>query len=426
MFQASFYMPDMFVSSFLLISAALVMLGLHESRGFRDMVWVFAGFSLLLALLSKPHALIALSAFVLFAALHTLRERKLSPVLTSVVIAIVGRLLIGLLVAGQSGLNVFGSSYTEGVFSAPMVGGSFVASGMNAVSQEASGMANPAWSFLWEFLQLFSVFVLFSLGLLIVLMVRAFRSNLNLFLVVLTLTSLGAIALFETLVGLQGDDHSERILTRHIEYLIPLLLIFGLTEIRQFRPSTNLPFIVISLVATFSSAGLWALSELPRYRVSDGAIVLLSGRWSGGYVLLVVALAIAFWFGHLTKNKSLPLLAVFGLAFTSISAGFELSNQRSMNISTDLAGKELAELGSLKDRTVLVVSFSKTHAELMRFYTVSTSSSQRIVTSGSVFDVSDLEEPGLVLLPLEGVQLVSSCEPVVGDHFVYYDCDNLR
>ena len=424
--QSSFYMPDMFLSAFLAMTICILSVGLSQERDLRDPLWLLAATTFVLAFLSKPHAIIALAGVLLVAGLHTLRKRALSPLFVVVVATLVGRLAIGWLFAGTAGLNLFGPTYTSGLFGSDRNLGASVASGPSGTTVFQGVDGNVSLSFLFEFGQLLTVFILWSFGLLLVLLLRAGKDVSSLFLSVVTLTSLFGVALFETIVGYLGDDHTGRVLTRHVEYLLPIVLAFGLAELRNigFRSIRTIPVPVIA-VAT-SLIGFFSLWSLPMTRASDGTFVELSSQWSQGFLAVLLGLTLVFWSSSIFASRNIPVLVAWVLVVASSVAGFNLRAQYSSATQVDFAGNELANQGILRNRDVLVISTSKTTAELMRFYLVPKSSSQRIFGVEGALDVTSLEGPEKVLIPVGEVQLFTSCPAVTGTHFVYYDCGDNR
>lgn len=420
--QTSFYMPDMFVSSFLAMTVCLLLLALHNDRGARDPLWMLAALPFILALLSKPHAIIALVGVILVAALHSFKLRSVSPLFFTVIATFLGRLALGWLFAGAAGLDLFGRTYTEGLFGSDIEFGATIAAGLPGTSLAAGANANLPMAFLFEFSQLLGVFTLWSLGTLFVLLFRSGKDPVNLFLAVLILTSLLAVALFETLVGYLGDDHSGRVLTRHVEYLTPFVLAFGLAELKsiKFRSISSRGLPAIAFAASFF--GFVSLLSLPMTRASDGTFVALSSQWSQGFSVVLLGLNLALWASKMFGAKSIPLFLSGALLVTSSVAAGNLRAQFSSATQVDLAGKELASLGVLRNRDVVVISDSKAAAELMRFYLVPKSSSQRIVGEVGLIDITSIELPDRVFIPVGDLELVSNCLAVAGTHFEYYDC----
>lgn len=428
--QASFYMPDMFVSAFLLATMAMLLLGLHQDRGLRAWIWILSALPLTLAFLSKPHTLIAIGGLILFSLIDSVRSRRLSPVLLTVGLALFARLIIGFAFAGTSGVNIFGKSYSENLLGTGTQHGSgqVSASGTEMTAGPTSAVnPNIFASFGWEFLQLFGAVGFVTLGLVVPVMIFWKRSRTNLLVSVVVLTSIGGIAFFETLVGLSGDDHSVRILTRHVEYLIPLIFAVGLPGLSTVQRSNKLiMFSTIGLVSAVLAVGWAVLSGLPSHRISDGTTVVLTGLWGGGFLLLVAFIGVLLWIGQIFESRWSEVVLSSALVLSSFFAFWEVRSVFSIDTEVDQLGRVVMTPGFFKARNVLVVSDSKADAELFRFYLLPGGAEQRLFKEGTIVDMEGVEAPEGIFVPLGSIQLDTNCQAVQLGESVYYDCANLE
>jgi hypothetical protein len=422
-FQSSFYMPDMFLSAFLAASLALLLLAVNRGLGWRSWPWIAAAVFLSFALLSKPHSLFFVIGIIVFATFELIRSRRLSPVFMVVGLALTIRLVTGFFVAGPAGLNLIGLSYSQSIVGAP---GRFSQQSLNATGLGGSGVTgNVIGSFAWEFLQLFAALSLLTLGLLVLLLVRAFRSAENLLISIIALSGMAAIAAFETFVSANGDDHSERILTRHLEYLAAIIIGLGIHELQKHRSLTQANvFPIVSVITASVVAGVLVLSLLPLRRVSDGALIILSNVWGGGLIIATVFLIALFWFTQ-TSTKSWPAISVVALlALLNFSAYVEIRNAYSTENQTDQFAQMVAAELNLVGREVFVIANAKASAELFLFYTVPESSTMSYAAPGAKVDVKSEESPRAIFFPLENVSIVTSCQAKQLGQFNYFDCGN--
>lgn len=424
-FQASFYMPDMFLSAFLASCLALLLFATDRNLPLKSGSWILATLFLTLALLSKPHALIFVGGLFVFGLISTSTVRKVANVLVVTVGAVSARLAIGFLVAGPAGLNLLGSSYSGSLFGAPERA---LEQSSMAAGDAVSGVAgNPFVSFSWEALQLFGALSFATLGLLVVVLLSARRSSGSLLLTVITITGIVAIAGFETFVGITGDDHSGRILTRHLEYLVAFILVLAMHQLLTTSQKTFVqrwPTVLLSLGS--ATLGIALLAGLPSHRVSDGTIVILSGSWGGGYFLVGGLVAAIFWLTRYSATKWLPAMVVTAFLLVNVANHNEIRTAYSGRTPVDDFGQAVAKELDLTGRAVHVVGNSKAGTELFLFYTIPLRPSTTYFEPGSSIDMAAVEEPNAVLFPIEQISLITSCASKEIGAFTYFDCSNLR
>lgn len=424
-FQSSFYMPDMFLSSFLASSLALLIYSTKKNLSWRHPSWWVASIFLAAALFSKPHALFFVAGLVLFSFLNYLRTRKLSTALMVSAAALFTRLVLGFIWAGPAGLNLLGNAYSQSLVGSPERIGASSLSASGLVATSAPG--NPFVGFLWEFIQLLGALSFFSLGLFALVLFVSVRYREELLLSSIVVTSLVAIAGFEVFVGLGGDDHSGRILTRHIEYLVAFVVVAGLLHAKKLRSMKKFDlYLALALVAIATLSGSLLLGLLPSHRVSDGAIVILSGTWGGGLLIAITAFVGIFWFTQASHSAWPSTLSVLAILAVSVSAFGEIRTTYSTRTAVDAFATAVAKTGVLEDREVTVIGDSKAAAELFLFYTLPASANIRYLEPGTTVDMEPLEDPRSIFVPLGEISLVTRCSPVPVQDFVYYDCSNLR
>lgn len=420
-FQSSFYMPDMFLSAFLASSLALLVLAVGKSLDWKNPIWVFSALLLGFALLSKPHALFFVCGIIVYGFVTFIRSRSISPTFLVAGLAVILRLGVGFAVAGNAGLNLLGSSYSQSLVGAPdqVEQQNLVASGLSG----SGGVGNLLATFGWEFGQLFGALSLMSMGLLVLILIRSLRSNENLLVSIVLLTGIAAIAAFETFVSATGDDHSGRILTRHLEYMLAIIVALGLVELQKYHSITKKNVVpVMGLVAVSVVVGTLLLSAMPLHRVSDGASVVLSGLWGGGYLIAATLLVVALWLTQMSSSKWPAIAAVAMFVLLNFSAHAEIRGAYATKTQVDEFAQLVAADLDLRGREVFVLANSKASAELFLFYTVPQNSKVNLLEPGSSFDVTSNEKPEAIFFPLENIGLVASCPAKQIGQFNYFDC----
>ena len=418
LFQSSFYMPDLFLSAFLAISLSLAILGVSKEWGARHPIWLLSGLALGLALLSKPHALILVAAFGLFIAIELLLRRKFPPLWIAILVGLTIRLSVGFFLAGAAGLNIFGLSYSQSFTS--QSAGDASNSFASSAGAGSSLPGNFFLAYLVESLQLLAVIGFVSLGLFFVLLMKLRQNPVNQLVLITVLVGVLAIGLFETWLVFQGDDHSVRILTRHLEFLVPIVVGAGLIELSGFViKKVNWLWVVGPAAALLIVANLF-LSNLPRKRISDGTAVILSNLWGGGWLLAGSGLFVAFWIGWLVSSRTTAVLGAAGLMLVSFAGAMEVRAGFSNENSVDFFGKALASSGQFKKDSALILATSKASAEAFLFYTLLENAEFR-VASRTDQGIDTEVFSGKMVFPV-GLEINLDCPAGELEGFQYFDC----
>lgn len=232
---ASFFMPEipffffLFLCWFFLMSSSD-----NHSLGWRNALLLSASaISLVLASLTKPHALIALVGVLLFLAVigsntYGLLKRVQTGILFLGVF-LVARLGIGIVVAGVDGTNILGRSYTDPILRIlnQDLGGERANSTFYSeteVQAEVASSTNALYAGSVQVLYLLTFVAL--VGLFAIFLGRNIRtSRIGILAVSQAIVWIPAVSFFAALVTSQGDDHSSRALTRYLIPLIPLLFL---------------------------------------------------------------------------------------------------------------------------------------------------------------------------------------------------------
>ena len=237
----SYFMPEIM---YFAAMTGLVLVALWAADKGRWQLWSLVGVSLGLAALVKPHAIFMLPAFAIFALVVAFKLSSgswfagLKATGTTILGFFVAKFGLGFLFAGTEGLKLFGG-YSSPVDALTQV----VQNQAPTVGQEAGSQATGLELFLgvtFGHLALHLAVVLLMAGLPLLLSLRVLFSVLkkpepvgpvsSLFILVglITFSIISVVALFEAYVTVGGDDHSDRLILRYYEFLIPQFIVMGL------------------------------------------------------------------------------------------------------------------------------------------------------------------------------------------------------
>jgi hypothetical protein len=296
----------------------------------------------------------------------------------------------------------------------------------DSAGEVTSTLANPLGAASFELFQLIVAIGFITLGLCAPLILGFWNRNENMLVSSVLVASIGGVALFETYVGITGDDHSERILTRHIEYLVPLVLVFGFIEYqRQRSQSKSLFFVSTALIGFLVIAGAIMVRNLPQHQVSDGATVAMSIFWDGGFTILTVLVTGALVFSQFFKSRVVALSALTALSLSAIGSFADGKTTFEGELVTDKFGRALAKADILEGRQLVVLTTNKGQGELLRFYTIPERAIQREFQEGSDIDLSGYEDPDMIIVTLGQLNPITDCQLQPLGEFSYFDCSNL-
>ena len=237
----SYFMPEIM---YFAAMTGVVLVALWVADKGKWQLWTLVGVSLGLAALVKPHAIFMLPAFTIFALMVSYKLASGSWVagFRSAGSAILGfsmaKFGLGFLFAGIEGLKLFGG-YSSPVDALTQV----VQNEAPTVSQEEGSSATGLellLSVTFGHLVLHLAAVLLIAGLPLLLSLRVLWSVVgkpepigpvsSLFILVglITFSMIAVVAVFEAYVTVGGDDHSDRLIMRYYEFLIPQFIVMGL------------------------------------------------------------------------------------------------------------------------------------------------------------------------------------------------------
>lgn len=352
-FYASFFMPEM-MFFFAALVVVFFMVRLEPTSGWKN--WALLGLVLGAASLTKPHALF-LSIPIVFLALHfrfsfkpmVTRAQVLINVTSAGLATISSKFLLGFLFAGVNGLSLFGISYS-GSFSDAASQKQLkadeaveAAQGIEVTARNSSNGFEIFFQQVWGHVAANSLMYLaaFTLGFLAYRGAQRGDFVRKLFVVVSSVIFSGivTIALFSVIVSAAQSDHSERIMVRYYDYLIPLTYILLVVAIyaliAQSRKKLNWWNLLVLSIPTIIAVIALATKLAPfKPAFYDGTSLqgILNSPLLGwlilslGTVAIVIASfrkAIAF---NLVAFVILPLISVGATA--SAAQSLELSKSR--------------------------------------------------------------------------------------------------
>jgi len=280
----SVFMPEMMYFAFASLALLLYVMALEsENPRFVKLFTSMSFLTLALGAMVKPHA-----AFVAVGLLvHMVTCLFLQPksqaragfynIAVSILVFLVTKLGVGFVIAGQAGLTIFGASYTGALtgFFRDFFGASSAESGFGA-TVESDATSQSILTVLDVFaihflLILFSLFVLGLPGILLVTLFRDSRTK-PVFLALVTQIVVmgGIVSFFAAYVTANGDDHSDRLLFRYFEFLVPFFIIVGLSVANSLASGRWKRWVMV--VVPIASLPIFFLGlESRTWTISDGA-----------------------------------------------------------------------------------------------------------------------------------------------------------
>jgi phosphoglycerol transferase len=317
--QISFFMPE---TMYFMTMTIVIWTAIQIMDSTRWYLWSLLGGALGLAALVKPHAIFVLPAILFFIAIVDLRKnnQKVLTAIGSLVAAALGflisKLSVGYLLAGTAGLNIFGGygnpiSVLTGIFSSDE--SNSPATETTPVTPEPAAGATESSSAI--FLDVFPSHFVYHLGFMLLIAgvplflglrltaQAAFKGKiLNsesgylmlVFLIAAVLLVL--VPAFEAYVTSSGDDHSNRLILRYYEFLIPQFIIAGLLLAKFTPPKLGYRIAQAGLII---AAGIWLAESYSRnfgWKFADSSTLPGIAKTSSFLLIAIfIGLAVAYW-----------------------------------------------------------------------------------------------------------------------------------
>ena len=411
----SYFMPEIMYFSAM---TGVVMVALWVADKGKWQLWSLVGISLGLAALVKPHAIFMLPAFIVFALVVSYKRASgswlagIRSAATTILGFFVAKFGLGFVFAGNEGLKLFGGygSPVDALTSvvenqAPSVG---QVSGTQATGIEL--LASVAFGHLAMHLAV----VLLMAGLPLLLSLRVLLSVAkkpepvgpvsSLFILVglITFSIIAVVAVFEAYVTVGGDDHSDRLILRYYEFLIPQFVVMGLL-LPRFSDSklkwrvvqgglVILGALAVSIIHPANFDQQYAdSSTLPGFGANGGLFVACA---------ILIAGSVIYWITSPTEGNLLigryviPVFLIVALV---------LSQSRLIEINGtpayfDQAGWGTREyLEEVPGDRIMVVGQTRTEVFTVKFWIDEANIKDLLVVEGSVIAADNVSESDYVV-----------------------------
>ena len=411
----SYFMPEIM---YFAAMTGVVLIALWVADKGKWQLWTLVGISLGLAALVKPHAIFMLPAFTIFALVVSYKLASGSWLAgirsagSTILGFFVAKFGLGFLFAGTEGLKLFGG-YGSPVDALTSV----VENEAPTVSQEAGTQATGLEllaSVTLGHLAMHLAVVLMIAGLPLLLSLRVLLSVAkkpepvgpvsSLFILVglITFSIIAVVAVFEAYVTVGGDDHSDRLILRYYEFLIPQFIVMGLL-LPRFTDS-KLVWRILQGSIIVSAALFFSIfypsnfdqqyadsSTLPGFAASGGLFIAIA---------VAVSAAVLYWIftpeeGNVIMGRFIiPLFLVAALALSQnnliaingTQAYFDQAGWTSRDVLADVPG----------DR-ILVIGQTRTEVFTVKFWIDEPNIKDLLVLEGSVVPAGNVKESDYVV-----------------------------
>jgi len=415
----SYFMPETMYFSMMTLT---IWLTLVVSKKENWLLWTVSGLSLGATALVKPHAVFMLPAFVVFAfvfAYKKYRSNWLQATKAALAVGlgfVLSKFGLGFAFAGQEGLELFGG------YGSP-VGALTGAAATESVSVGSEGIAQSGLEVLisvasTHFLAHFAAMLLLAgvplfLGLRVSYSVLKTKqpigdvSSLFVLVALLTATMILVVALFEAYVTTSGDDHSDRLILRYYEFLIPQFVAMGLL-LPRFTDSKRLFRIIqgsIIVTASMFFTIFYPLFFDKQYADSSSLPGMGDTQTVFVFVGLFVSCAVIFWVVNPEKGNEVlgryitPVVLILALVMSQnklieingTPAYFDQAGWDSRSFLQDVSGDRILVVGQTRTE-VFTVKFWIDHANIKDLLVVegsaissdNVSESDYVVTLGNI------------------------------------------
>ena len=415
----SFFMPETMYFSLMTFT---VWLTLVVSKRENLLLWALPGISLGATALVKPHAIFMLPAFAVFAFVYAYKKYSSSWIkaIASASAVVVGfmatKLGLGYAFAGAAGLKFFGGygspvGAIAGVVSKPA----------EVSSPDSSADPETASSGLEIFLEVSASHFLAHTAVLLLLagipLILSLRialsvsktkqpvgdvSSFFILIALITASMVVVVALFEAYVTGSGDDHSDRLILRYYEFLIPQFVVMGLLLDRFTDSRTVLRVIQGSVIVLAAMAFTIVYPVTFNKQYADSSTLPGMGDTQGFFIFvgLFFSSAVIFWivnpergnvvFGRVIIPAVLILALVMSqnklIEINGTPAYFDQAGWDSRTFLQDVPGNR-----------ILVVGQTRTEVFTVKFWIDEANIRDLLVGDGSVIGEDSVVETDYVV-----------------------------
>ena len=410
----SFFMPETMYFSMMTLT---IWLTLVVSKQKSWVFWIAPGLSLGATALVKPHAVFMLPAFVLFVFIFAYKKSDanwLQAIRAGVAVAVgfvVTKFGLGFAFAGTEGLKLFGGYGTP-------VGALTGAAAAEDVVVGSEGVARSGLEVLVTVASTHLVAhasaMLLLAGIPLLLSMRVSYSvvktkqpigdvsSLFVLVALITVSMVGVVALFEAYVTASGDDHSDRLILRYYEFLIPQFIVMGLL-LPRFTDSKRL-FRIIQGSIIVAASMFFTIYYPPTFdkQYADSSTLPGMGDGQGFFVFvgIFVSCAVIFWIvnperGNLVIGRFIiPSVLIVALVMSQN----KLIEINGTPAYFDQAGWDSRTyLDNVPGDRIMVVGQTRTEVFTVKFWIDEANIKDLLVVEGSVIAAENVSESDYVV-----------------------------
>ena len=410
----SYFMPE---TMYFTMMTLTIWLTLVVSKRQSWWLWIVSGLSLGATALVKPHAVFMLPAFVIFAFIFAYKKygssllqalRASASVATGFMVTKFG---LGFAFAGTEGLKLFGG------YGSP-VGALTGAAGAETVTVGTDGAVRSGLEVLLTVasthLLAHASAMLLLAGIPLILSLRVSYSvvktkqpigdvsSLFVLVALITVSMVGVVALFEAYVTASGDDHSDRLILRYYEFLIPQFIVMGLL-LPRFTDSKRL-FRIIQGSIIVAASMFFTIYYPPTFdkQYADASTLPGMGDSQGFFVFvgIFVSCAVIFWIvnperGNLAIGRFImPAVLIVALVMSQN----KLIEINGTPAYFDQAGWGTREyLENVPGDRIMVVGQTRTEVFTVKFWIDEANIKDLLVVEGSVITPEYVSESDYVV-----------------------------
>ena len=415
----SFFMPETMYFSMMTMT---IWLTLVVSKQQNLLLWAFPGLALGATALVKPHAIFMLPAFGVFAFVFVYKKYssawvKAVSASTAVVAGFMAtKLGLGFAFAGTAGLKFFGGygspvGAIAGVLSKPAPVSSPdsqpdpSAGSDQSVEADTSEAASSGFEIFLEVsashLLAHTAVLLLLAGIQLILSLRiAFSvaktkqpvgdvSSFFILIALITVSMIVVVALFEAYITASGDNHSDRLILRYYEFLIPQFVVMGLLIDRFTDSKTVWRVIQGSLIVLAAMAFTIFYPITFEKQYADSSTLPGIGDEQGFFIFvgLFVASAVVFWIVNPGRGNEvmgrfiMPAVLILALVMSQ----FKLIEINGTPAYFDQAGWDSRTyLQEVPGDRILVVGQTRTEVFTVKFWIDEANIKDLLVGDGSL------------------------------------------
>ena len=411
----SYFMPEIM---YFAAMTGVVLVALWVADKGKWQLWSLVGISLGLAALVKPHAIFMLPAFTVFALVVSYKLASgswlagLRSAGSTIAGFFVAKFGLGFLFAGTEGLKLFGG-YGSPVDALTSV----VQNQAPTVSQDAGTQATGLEllaSVSLGHLAMHLAVVLMIAGLPLLLSLRVLLSVAkkaepvgpvsSLFILVglITFSIIAVVAVFEAYVTVGGDDHSDRLILRYYEFLIPQFIVMGLL-LPRFTDS-KLVWRILQGSTVVVAALFFSIFYPGNFDQQYADSSTLPGLAASGGLFIAVAVAIAaailYWIftpeeGNVLIGRFIiPLFLIVALVMSQ-SKLIEINGTQAYFDQAGWASRDA--LNDVPGNRIIVIGQTRTEVFTVKFWIDEPNIKDLLVLEGSVVPLDNVSESDYVV-----------------------------